>query len=56
MSFLLQIIHAKSDEQRQRLSEAVKNIFLFRSLDHVRTQAEAVAGVVAGGYGLPTIN
>ncbi|XP_042224230.1 cAMP-dependent protein kinase type II regulatory subunit-like isoform X2 [Homarus americanus] len=28
------IIHAKSDEQRQRLSEAVKNIFLFRSLDH----------------------
>lgn len=28
------IIHAKSDEQRQRLSETVKNIFLFRSLDH----------------------
>lgn len=28
------IIHAKSDEQRQRLSESVKNIFLFRSLDH----------------------
>lgn len=27
------IIHAKSDEQRQRLSEAVKTIFLFRSLD-----------------------
>lgn len=28
------IIHAKSDDQRQRLSEAVKNIFLFRSLDN----------------------
>lgn len=27
------IIHAKSDEQRQRLSESVKTIFLFRSLD-----------------------
>lgn len=27
------IIHAKSDDQRQRLSESVKTIFLFRSLD-----------------------
>ncbi|XP_076041124.1 cAMP-dependent protein kinase type II regulatory subunit isoform X2 [Oratosquilla oratoria] len=27
------IIHAKSDDQRSRLSEAVRNIFLFRSLD-----------------------
>ncbi|XP_052284503.1 cAMP-dependent protein kinase type II regulatory subunit-like isoform X2 [Dreissena polymorpha] len=27
------IVHPKSDEQRQRLSEAVKPIFLFRSLD-----------------------
>ncbi|XP_018012346.1 cAMP-dependent protein kinase type II regulatory subunit [Hyalella azteca] len=27
------IIHAKSDEQRQRLGETVRNIFLFRSLD-----------------------
>lgn len=35
--FSFQIIHAKSDEQRQRLSEAVKTIFLFRSLDHVST-------------------
>ncbi|KAH0947626.1 hypothetical protein HN011_004400 [Eciton burchellii] len=27
------VIHPKSDEQRLRLSESVKNIFLFRSLD-----------------------
>ncbi|KAF2367934.1 Cyclic nucleotide-binding domain [Trinorchestia longiramus] len=27
------VIHAKSDEQRQRLGETVRNIFLFRSLD-----------------------
>ncbi|CAG2121651.1 unnamed protein product, partial [Medioppia subpectinata] len=27
------IIYPKSDEQRQRLGEAVKNILLFRSLD-----------------------
>jgi len=27
------VIHAKSDEQRQRLAETVKHIFLFRSLD-----------------------
>uniref|UniRef100_A0A2P2I7U7 cAMP-dependent protein kinase type II regulatory subunit n=2 Tax=Hirondellea gigas TaxID=1518452 RepID=A0A2P2I7U7_9CRUS len=27
------IIHAKSDDQRQRLGETVSNIFLFRSLD-----------------------
>ena len=28
-----QIIYPKSDEQRKRLGEAVKNILLFRSLD-----------------------
>jgi len=27
------VIHAKSDEQRQRLAETIKHIFLFRSLD-----------------------
>ena len=30
-----QIIHPKSDVQRQRLSEAIKNILLFRSLEPV---------------------
>lgn len=29
----LKVIHPKSDEQRQRLSDAVKHILLFRSLD-----------------------
>lgn len=28
------VVHSKSDEQRQRLGEAVSNIFLFRSLDN----------------------
>lgn len=32
---MLQIVHPKSDEQRKRLSEAVKPIFLFRSLEPV---------------------
>ena len=32
---ILQIIYPKSDEQRQRLGEAIKNILLFRSLDPV---------------------
>lgn len=31
-----QIVHPKSDLQRQRLSEAIKNILLFRSLEPVR--------------------
>lgn len=31
----LQIVYPKSDEQRKRLSEAVKPIFIFRSLDPV---------------------
>ena len=31
-----QIVHPKSDEQRQRLAEAVKHILLFRSLEQVR--------------------
>lgn len=30
------LIYPKSDEQRRRLGEAVKNILLFRSLDQVR--------------------
>ncbi|XP_043263392.1 cAMP-dependent protein kinase type II regulatory subunit isoform X1 [Colletes gigas] len=30
---LAKMVHPKSDEQRQRLSESVKNIFLFRALD-----------------------
>lgn len=34
----LQMIHPKSDEQRQRLSESVRNILLFRALDKVRTK------------------
>ena len=29
------LIYPKSDEQRKRLGEAVKNILLFRSLDQV---------------------
>lgn len=29
------MVHPKSDEQRQRLSDSFKNIFLFRSLDEV---------------------
>ena len=33
--FFTQIVHPKSDVQRQRLSEAVKNILLFRSLEPV---------------------
>ncbi|XP_014219283.1 cAMP-dependent protein kinase type II regulatory subunit [Copidosoma floridanum] len=35
------IVHPKSDGQRQRLSESVRNIFLFRSLDK-----EQMAGVL----------
>lgn len=31
----LQVVYPKSDQQRHRLAEAVKNIFLFRSLDPV---------------------
>lgn len=31
----LQMVHPKSDEQRQRLSESVKNIFLFQALNEV---------------------
>ena len=30
------IVYPKSDSQRQRLSEAIKNILLFRSLEPVR--------------------
>lgn len=30
-----QIVHPKSDEQRRRLEQAVKGIFLFRPLDQV---------------------
>lgn len=33
--FRTQLIYPKSDEQRRRLGEAVKNILLFRSLDQV---------------------
>lgn len=29
------MVHPKSDGQRQRLSESVKNILLFRALDEV---------------------
>lgn len=29
------VVYPKSDEQRKRLGEAVKNILLFRSLDQV---------------------
>ena len=32
----VQVIHPKSDAQRRRLTESVKNIFLFKSLDTVR--------------------
>lgn len=32
---ILQVVHPKSDQQRHRLAEAVKNIFIFRSLDPV---------------------
>ena len=32
---LTQVVYPKSDQQRHRLSEAVKNIFLFRPLDQV---------------------
>ena len=31
----LQIVYPKSDEQRQRLSDAIKHILLFRNLDPV---------------------
>ena len=31
----VQVVYPKSDQQRHRLSEAVKNIFLFRPLDQV---------------------
>ena len=31
-----QVVHPKSDAQRRRLVESVKNIFLFKSLDNVR--------------------
>lgn len=32
------VVYPKSDEQRQRLAEAVKNILLFRSLDKEQMQ------------------
>ena len=35
ISFIFKIVHPKTDEQRRRLVEAVKKIFLFKSLDQV---------------------
>ena len=35
----LQVMHPKSDVQRARLAESVRNIFLFRSLDPVSAQS-----------------
>lgn len=35
MLFFLQIVNPKTDEQRQRLNEAVKNILIFKALDLV---------------------
>lgn len=32
----MQLVYPKSDEQRARLTEAVKNILLFRALDEVK--------------------
>ena len=34
-SSFCQVVYSKSDQQRQRLAETVKNIFIFRSLDQV---------------------
>ncbi|XP_063242250.1 cAMP-dependent protein kinase type II regulatory subunit [Bacillus rossius redtenbacheri] len=34
----VKVVYPKSDEQRQRLAESVKNIFLFRTLDKEQTQ------------------
>ena len=31
----MKVVHAKSDEQRRRLNDAVKHILLFRSLEEV---------------------
>jgi len=31
----VKVVHPKSDEQRQRLNDAVKHILLFRSLEQV---------------------
>lgn len=35
--FLLQVTYPKTDEQRQRLQEACKDILLFKNLDQVKT-------------------
>ncbi|CAG5116022.1 unnamed protein product, partial [Candidula unifasciata] len=32
------VIHPKSDDQRKRLNDAIKNILLFRSLDDEQMQ------------------
>lgn len=37
----LQVSHPKSDEQRQRLQEACRDILLFKNLDPVSTQDAA---------------
>ena len=33
----LQVVYPKTDEQRLRLNEAVKNILLFKNLENVST-------------------
>jgi len=33
--YCVKVVHPKSDEQRQRLNDAVKHILLFRSLEQV---------------------
>ena len=35
VNYFFQVVYSKSDEQRQRLNEAVRHILLFRSLEPV---------------------
>ena len=37
-SVVFQVVNPKSDDQRKRLMESIKNILLFRSLDHEQMQ------------------
>ena len=52
---VMQIVVPKSDEQRKRLTEAIKHIFLFRALDFVSNYSNLSFPYSWNGYILVTV-
>lgn len=41
------VVNPKSDQQRKRLAEAIKNILLFRSLDGVSSKSSLLSNFIS---------